>query len=173
MAAALGLALGAGLAAAQQPAPAQPPPRPQFRLVPVQPAPGSQPPAESGAPWRPAPSAAGPETEGESQPRLETWLAGQGAEIQALDKVTARISTLSLALDQPVRFGTIEVLARACFSRPPDEVPEHAAFLQVLDHRRPEGEPPRQIFSGWMFASSPALSSLEHAVYDLRVLRCK
>ena len=30
-----------------------------------------------------------------------------------------------------------------------------------------------QIFSGWMFASSPGLSALEHPVYDVWVIDCE
>jgi len=91
--------------------------------------------------------------------------------IQGLDKVTARVSTFDAPLGAPVGFGTLQVVARACHKAPPEEPPESAAFLEV-DELRP-GEQPHRIFSGWMFASSPALSALEHPVYDLIVLDCR
>lgn len=91
--------------------------------------------------------------------------------LQGLDKVTARISTLELPIDQSVRFGTLEIRARACHKRPPDEPPETTAFLEI-DEARP-GEAPSRVFTGWMFASSPALSALEHPVYDVWVTDCK
>jgi hypothetical protein len=60
---------------------------------------------------------------------------------------------------------------RACDKRPPEETPESAAFLQVVEQK--PGEQPVTRFSGWMFASSPALSAMEHPVYDLWVLDCE
>ena len=91
--------------------------------------------------------------------------------LQGLDKVTARISTFEAPLDEAVRFGSLEITARYCRSRPPEEPPETTAFLEIQDIK--PGEPPVQLFTGWMFASSPALSALEHPVYDVWVIDCK
>ena len=91
--------------------------------------------------------------------------------LQGLDKVTARISTISAPIGEEVTFGTLVITARTCRKRPPEETPETTAFLEVIDDK--PGEPPRLVFSGWMFASSPALSALEHAVYDVWVIDCK
>lgn len=93
-----------------------------------------------------------------------------GALLQGLDKVTARVSELKAPLNKPVRFGTLIITARACHKTPPEEPPESAAFLEISERR--EGEPPKPLFSGWMFASSPGLSALEHPVYDIWVLDC-
>ncbi|WP_019013478.1 DUF2155 domain-containing protein [Elioraea tepidiphila] len=97
------------------------------------------------------------------------WIPGQTAELQALDKVTARISTIEARVGQTVRFGTLEIEVAACHRRPPDEQPDAAAWLTVKDNRL-NGQ---RVFAGWMFAASPALNMLEHAVYDLRVLECR
>ena len=97
------------------------------------------------------------------------------AVLQGLDKTTARASTLEAQLDQPVRFGTLVITARACVKKPPEEPPDTVAFLEI-DEARPQGEQPadvRHVFSGWMFAESPSLSALEHPVYDVTVLDCK
>ena len=94
-----------------------------------------------------------------------------GAVLQGLDKVTARISTFKAPLNRPVRFGTLRIIARTCKKTPPEEPPERAAFLEVEDLK--PGEAPIVLFSGWMFASSPALSALEHPVYDVWVIDCK
>src|SRR5205807_1308849 len=56
-----------------------------------------------------------------------------GVVLQALDKITAHITSLTAALDQPVKFGTLVITARACNMRPPEEEPESAAFLQIED----------------------------------------
>ncbi len=95
----------------------------------------------------------------------------RGAILQALDKVTARVSRIDAPIGDSVRFGTLEIAVRACNQRPADEPPDTSAFLQIVDHP-PDGT--RQIvFSGWMFANSPALNALEHAVYDVAVLDCR
>ncbi len=95
----------------------------------------------------------------------------QIAVLQALDKVSARVSVLDVPVGQTVAFGTLEITARACDKRPPEETPESAAFLEIVEKR--PGEAPATPFIGWMFASSPALSAMEHPVYDVWVLDCK
>ncbi len=92
------------------------------------------------------------------------------AVLQGLDKVTARISTIRAPIGEAVRFGTLVIVARTCRQRPPEEPPETTAFLEIFDDK--PGEAPRSVFSGWMFASSPALSAMEHAVYDVWVIDC-
>jgi len=91
--------------------------------------------------------------------------------LRGLDKITAHISTFDAPIGQTVRFGALQITARSCDKRPPEEVPESAAFLEIVEAR--EGEAPQRLFSGWMFASSPALSALENPIYDLWVLDCK
>jgi hypothetical protein len=94
----------------------------------------------------------------------------QEAVLQGLDKITARISTIKVAVGETVSFGSLQITVNACDKRPPEEPPESAAFLQVVEQK--PGEQPVMRFSGWMFASSPALSAMEHPVYDLWVLDC-
>jgi hypothetical protein len=93
------------------------------------------------------------------------------AVLQGLDKITARISTIEVAVGETVSFGSLQITLQACDKRPPEETPESAAFLQVVEQK--PGEQPVTRFSGWMFASSPALSAMEHPVYDLWVLDCE
>ena len=90
--------------------------------------------------------------------------------MQGLDKVTARISTFEIGLEEEVGFGTLRIRLRACDRTPPEEPPESAAFLEVIEVRPDEA--PASLFTGWMFASSPALSALEHPVYDVWVKEC-
>jgi hypothetical protein len=98
-------------------------------------------------------------------------LQGDIAVLQGLDKITARISTFEAPLGQPVRFGSLEIVARACDKKPPEETPESTAFLEIVDDR--PDSPAVEIFKGWMFASSPAISAVEHPVYDVWVIDCK
>ncbi|MDJ0947057.1 MAG: DUF2155 domain-containing protein [Kiloniellales bacterium] len=97
--------------------------------------------------------------------------AAEIAVLQGLDKITARISTFEAPIDQIVRFGTFEIIARTCHKTPPEEPPERAAFLEITEVR--PDSPSAPIFTGWMFASSPALSAVEHPVYDVWVIDCK
>jgi hypothetical protein len=97
------------------------------------------------------------------------------AVLQGLDKTTARISKFNAPVGKPVRFGTLVITVRACIKHPPEEEPESAAFLQIDEVRQGERNSvvSQQVFSGWMFASSPALSALENPIYDVGVLDCK
>ena len=89
--------------------------------------------------------------------------------LRALDKVAARITDLKIPLNgnKKISFGTLDITAKTCKKRPPEEPPESAAFLEIKDRKTVD-----TIFKGWMFASSPALSALEHPVYDIWVLGC-
>lgn len=92
------------------------------------------------------------------------------ATLQGLDKITARVSTFTVVVDRTVDFGSLRITLRSCRQAPPIAPPESAAFLQI-DEAKP-GEAVEALFSGWMFASSPALSALEHPVYDVWVIGC-
>jgi hypothetical protein len=92
------------------------------------------------------------------------------AVLRTLDKVTARIATTTVAVGESFVLGTLDVTVRACDKRPPEETPESAAFLEIVENQ--PNEPPMSRFSGWMFASSPALSALEHPIYDVWVIDC-
>ena len=98
-------------------------------------------------------------------------VAKEAVVLQGLDKVTARISTIEAPLGRTVVFGMLRITARACHKRPPEEPPESSAFLEIVDVK--PGQPPAPLFTGWMFASSPALSALEHPVYDVWVIDCR
>ena len=93
------------------------------------------------------------------------------AQLQGLDKTTARISKFEAPVGTEVRFGTLSILVRTCQRTPPEVTPENAAFLEFFETR--PGEQKEKLFSGWMFSSSPALSALEHPVYDVNLLECK
>ena len=101
-------------------------------------------------------------------------LQGNVAVLQGLDKTTARVSKFDAPIGKPVRFGTLVITVRACYKHPPEERPETTAFLEI-DETRPNGaaNETKRVFSGWMFASSPAISALEDPIYDVNVLDCK
>jgi hypothetical protein len=144
------------------PAPAEPAPQ----VDPGAPLPPVETPAETVV----EPPAPPPEVITPTPPSSAAPIA-TGVILGGLDKVAARTAKLEVALNQPVFYNTLIVTARACKTRPPEEPPESAAFLEIQD-RKSDGTI-QKIFSGWMFASSPALNALEHAVYDVWVVNCK
>lgn len=93
------------------------------------------------------------------------------AVIQGLDKITARVSRFDATVGQAVTFGTLSIVVRDCEKNPPEDQPENAAFVEIYENR--PGEEKGRLFGGWMFSSSPALSALEHPVYDVNLLECK
>lgn len=92
------------------------------------------------------------------------------ATLGALDKVTGRVTQIQAHVGKPVGFGAIEVTLRDCASAPPEEAPETKAFVEIRDKQSKTVDD--LVFSGWMFASSPALVALEHPIYDIWVLKC-
>jgi hypothetical protein len=92
------------------------------------------------------------------------------AELQGLDKVTARTQRFYAPVGEPTRFGTLEITVSDCLVNVPEAPPESVAYLAIVDHK--PGQPAEKLFAGWMFASTPSLSALDHGVYDVRVLSC-
>jgi hypothetical protein len=101
----------------------------------------------------------------------QEWVPQQVAELQALDKVTARVSTLRVVVNQPAQFGSLTIAVRSCNARPPDEVPDAAAWMEISDSRAPANG--AAVFRGWMFANAPGVNMLQHPVYDIRVMECR
>jgi hypothetical protein len=93
------------------------------------------------------------------------------ARLQALDKATARTAAFTMDVGQTVQMGSIFIRVTACRAAPELAEPESAAFVQVWEEEPPEFRP-SWVFSGWMFASSPAVSAMDHAVYDVWVVSC-
>jgi hypothetical protein len=93
------------------------------------------------------------------------------AEFTGVDKITGRIITFDVYIDETVQFGALQVTPRVCYSRPVAEEPKTDSFVEVdeitLDRKI------RRIFTGWMFAESPGLNAVEHAVYDVWLKSCK
>ena len=97
-------------------------------------------------------------------------LEGYATVLNGLNKITARVFSMESKHGQPVKFGTLRIIVRGCRKNPPEEQPESAAFLEIYEEKT--GEEPQPLFSGWMFSSSPAVSALEHPVYDIWVTDC-
>jgi len=93
------------------------------------------------------------------------------AEFSGVDKITGRITNFDVYMDETVQFGALQVTPRVCYSSPETEEPKTDAFVEVneitLDRQI------RRIFTGWMFAESPGVNAIEHAVYDVWLKSCK
>ncbi len=104
-------------------------------------------------------------------------LVGETVILRTLDKVTATTQDYTVKIGEVLEYGSLTIAARHCEKRPPEEIPETYAFLQITDKRLDgtgaEAEDSDTIFSGWMFASKPAISALDHRVYDVWVIDCK
>lgn len=98
-------------------------------------------------------------------------LSNPVAEFIGMDKITGRITTFDVYLDETVQFGALQVTPHVCFSSSNAEEPKTDSFVAVdeitLDRKI------RRIFTGWMFAESPGLNAVEHPIYDVWLKGCK
>ncbi len=101
---------------------------------------------------------------------------GDAVVLRALDKVTATTQDFTVAIGESLNYGSLTVDVKHCEKKPPEDIPETFAFLQIFD-KRSDGKgqevEPETVFSGWMLASKPAVSALDHPVYDVWVVDCK
>jgi len=99
--------------------------------------------------------------------RPNVWLPAGAAKLQALDKVNAQATAMSVKVGQSATFGSLTVTVRSCVVRPPDQPADAAAYLDVTDSH-PDSPP----FNGWLLWHEPAVSMMEHPIYDIRVAGC-
>ena len=104
-----------------------------------------------------------------TQIQIDPPVAMDIAQLRALDKLTGRFTDLALPIGIQANFETIRIEAFACYKNPETETPESASYLAVMDTITGED---RNIFKGWMYASSPSLNAMEHAIYDVWVVDC-
>ncbi len=89
----------------------------------------------------------------------------------ALNKVTARISTLEIPLGSETKFGALTIIPKVCNTSPPTEPPSTNSFIEIKE-RKLDGSQHR-LFSGWIFAENPGIHAVEHPVYDVWLTNCK
>ena len=101
----------------------------------------------------------------------EERIENKVAVFDGIDKITGRIHTFDVYINETVQFGALQVTPKVCYSRPITETPKTTSFVEVdeitLDAKI------RRIFTGWMFADSPGLNAIEHPVYDIWLKDCK
>lgn len=127
--------------------------------------------AVSTAAFAASPAPATPAAPAPAAPAGSDRITNPVAEFAGIDKITGRIITFDVYIDETVQFGALQVTPRVCYSRPQNEEPKTDSFVEVdeitLDRKI------RRIFTGWMFAESPGLNAVEHAVYDVWLKECK
>ena len=97
-------------------------------------------------------------------------IVSAGTILGALNKVSGKISKIKIEDNNEIYFGTLKIIVKACNKSLPEDPPENSAFIQIWDKKIEKEE--IKIFSGWMFSSSPSISALDHAVYDVWVIDC-
>ncbi|MCA0370248.1 MAG: DUF2155 domain-containing protein [Proteobacteria bacterium] len=102
-------------------------------------------------------------------PRTTVPLVTQKVILRALDKVTGHVRQIEVATGQSVSFERLHITSRACRKALPEDPPESVAFLEIQEEKAGHLA---LVFSGWMFASTPAISAMEHPVYDVWVVEC-
>jgi len=104
-------------------------------------------------------------------PALAARIENPVAVFSGIDKITGRITTFDVYVGETVQFGALQVTPRVCYSRDETEPPKTTTFVEVdeitLDRKI------RRLFTGWMFADSPGLNAVDHAVYDVWLKECK
>lgn len=106
-----------------------------------------------------------------SAPAFAETIANPVAAFSGLDKITGRITKFDVYVDETVQFGALQITPRVCYTRPPTETQRTSVFVEV-DQVSLKGHITR-IFTGWMFADSPALHAIDHAVYDIWLDDCR
>jgi len=102
--------------------------------------------------------------------RAET-IANPVVVFAGLDKITGRIINFDVYIDETVQFGALQITPKACYTRPPNETQRTTVFVEVDQVSLKQTV--SSVFTGWMFADSPALSAIDHAVYDIWLVDCK
>lgn len=104
-------------------------------------------------------------------PALAEKVENPIAQFSGIDKITGKIISFDVYIDETVQFGALQITPRVCYTRSTNEAPGSNSFVEV-DEITLERKI-RRIFTGWMFADSPGLNAVEHAIYDVWLTGCK
>ena len=95
------------------------------------------------------------------------------ATVQILNKTTAKTSILDLRINQKTQLGNLSITLKKCWQASLDQKPESKMLLEIFEEKNVTEKKEERIFYGWIFASSPSISGLEHPIYDVVALSCK
>lgn len=123
-----------------------------------------------GTPTTPDQPAATPVQPAPDQTIRGGWEPQGRVVLRALNKITARATTVTGKVGATLHFGTLDIVARRCVVRPPGQELGAAAFLDITDTA--PGASKSTDFHGWMFSTYPALAMLQHPTYDIHLAGC-
>ena len=98
-------------------------------------------------------------------------IEGNLVEMHILDKISAKVTNLKIQVNSSLKFESLNIEIYACYTAPPDEIPEDLVLLKIFDKMEKDNN--QLIYQGWMISSSPAATPLEHPIYDLWLQDCK
>ena len=90
--------------------------------------------------------------------------------LRSVDKITGRTNTIEARIGETLNMGNLKITPERCLKKPPEEMPENAAFLMIEENTKDDDL--STVFNGWMFSSNPAISAMEHPIWDIWVLEC-
>lgn len=103
----------------------------------------------------------------EQQAAGPEFTESDGASLRFLDKLTSETGDVTLSRGQSAKFGRLVVQLDSCRYPTDNPASDSEAHLTILEEATNT-----TLFTGWMLASSPALSALDHPRYDVWVLTC-
>lgn len=93
------------------------------------------------------------------------------AVFSGLDKITGRTINFKVKIGEKYQFGTLDIIPKVCYTSVGEDPRGASVFIEVNENQR--NNTSKQIFNGWMFASSPALNSIDHPIYDIWLTGCE
>jgi len=96
-------------------------------------------------------------------------IEGVSAKFKLLDKITNKVTQKTINVNSTIDWDFLNIKIYACYSTPPEEIPEDYVLLEVKDKLSLEKI---YIYRGWMISSSPDVTPLEHPIYDLWLIDC-
>ena len=97
-------------------------------------------------------------------------IESSSAILRGVDKITGRTQTIEIPVGESKKMGDLKITLERCLKKPPEEMPENAAFLLIEEKNKDDDS--KVVFNGWMFSSNPAISAMEHPIWDIWVLEC-
>ena len=96
-------------------------------------------------------------------------ITGTSAKLKLLNKTTNRVTQKIINVNSIIDWDSLKIQVYACYSTPPEEIPEDYVLLKIIDTLSIKNE---FIYKGWMISSSPDVTPLEHPIYDLWLIDC-
>ena len=106
-----------------------------------------------------------------SPPLFSQYIENKKAEIKILDKITTKVETFEIDVNDSLNFNSLFIEIFACYKNPPEDIPENFVLLKIYD--KIINSEDQAIYQGWMISSSPSITPLEHPIFDLWLVECK